>query len=71
LRAPGRKTRGSSSSGWYNGLARKHRFNVKRAKEAEYEVIQYCKVKPSKPVIEAIAVAFKEMRAKLGIEMKP
>ncbi|KFC65826.1 Hypothetical protein precursor [Bosea sp. LC85] len=58
-------------SGWYNGLARHHLLNVKRAKEAEHEVIQYCKVNPDKRVIEAIAVAFKDMRAKLGIALKP
>jgi inactivated superfamily I helicase len=58
-------------SGWYNGLARKHLLNVARAKEAEHEVIQYCKRNPGIRVIEAIAVVFKDMRAKLGIEMKP
>lgn len=57
-------------SGWYNGLARKHLLNVKRGKEAEHEVIQYCKANPGKRVIEAIAVVFKDMRAKLGIKMK-
>lgn len=58
-------------SGWYNGLAHKHLLNVKRGKEAEHEVIQYCKANQDKRVIEAIAVVFKDMRAKLGIEMKP
>lgn len=58
-------------SGWYNGLAKKHLLQVKRAKEAEHEVIQYCKANQDKKVIEAIAVVFKDMRAKLGIEMKP
>ena len=58
-------------SGWYNGLARKHMLNIKRAKEAEHEVIVYCKANPDKTIIEAIAVVFKDMRAKLGIEMKP
>lgn len=58
-------------SGWYNGLARKHMLNVKRGKEAEHEVIQYCKANQSKRVIEAIAVVFKDMRAERGIEMKP
>lgn len=56
-------------SGWYNGLARKHMMNIKRAKEAEHEVIVYCKANPNKKVIEAIAVVFKDMRAKLGIKM--
>lgn len=58
-------------SGWYNGLARKHFLDVKKGKEAEHEVIQYCKANHDKKVIEAIAVVFKDMRAKLGIKMKP
>lgn len=58
-------------SGWYNGLAHKHMLNVARAKEAEHEVIVYCKANPDKKIIEAIAVVFKDMRAKLGIKMKP
>ena len=58
-------------SGWYNGLARKHLLNVKRAKEAEHEVIQYCKLNPGKRIIEAIAVVFKDMRAERGIKMRP
>ena len=57
-------------SGWYNGLAKKHLLQVKRAKEAEHEVIQYCKANPDKKIIEAIAVVFKDMRAKMGIKMK-
>jgi hypothetical protein len=58
-------------SGWYNGLAHKHLLNVRRAKEAEHEVIVYCKAHPDEKIIEAIAVVFKDMRAKLGIKMKP
>lgn len=58
-------------SGWYNGLAHKHLLNIKRAKEAEHEVIVYCKANPDKKIIEAIAVVFKDIRAKLGIKMKP
>ncbi|MDI4234744.1 HdeA/HdeB family chaperone [Bradyrhizobium sp. Arg237L] len=58
-------------SGWYNGLARKSKMNIKRAKEAEHEVIVYCKSNPDQRIIEAIAVVFKDMRAKLGIKMKP
>lgn len=57
--------------GWYNGLARKHLMNIKRAKEAEHEVIVYCKANPNKKIIEAIAVVFKDMRATAGIKMKP
>jgi hypothetical protein len=54
-------------SGWYNGLAKKHYINVSRSKEAEHEVIVYCKTHPDKKVIEAIGLVFDEMRAKRGI----
>jgi hypothetical protein len=57
-------------SGWYNGLARKHFYNVARAKEDEHEVIVYCKAHPELRIIDAIAVIFKDERARLGIEMK-
>ncbi|MFL4997884.1 MAG: HdeA/HdeB family chaperone [Microvirga sp.] len=57
-------------SGWYNGLARKHHANVSRAKLVEHELILHCKANRDKKVIEAIAVVFKDERAKLGIEMK-
>ncbi len=57
-------------SGWYNGLARKHLLNIKRGKELEHEVIVYCKANPSKKIIEAIAVVFKDARAAAGIKMK-
>jgi HdeA/HdeB family len=58
-------------SGWYNGLARKHYLDLRKGKEAEHEVIVYCKANPDQLIIEAIAVVFKDMRARLGIEMKP
>jgi HdeA/HdeB family len=58
-------------SGWYNGLAHKHYLDFRKGKEAEHEVIVYCKAHPDQLIIEAIAVVFKDMRAKLGIEMKP
>lgn len=58
-------------SGWYNGLARKHYMDIRKSKEAEHEVIVYCKANPEHLIIEAIAVVFKDMRARLGIEMKP
>ena len=58
-------------SGWYNGLARKHYMDIVKGKEAEHEVIVYCKANPDQLIIEAIAVVFKDMRAKLGIEMEP
>jgi HdeA/HdeB family len=57
-------------SGWYNGLAKKHHYHVSRAKADEHEVIVYCKANPEKRIIEAIAVVFRDERARLGIEMK-
>lgn len=58
-------------SGWYNGLARKHFLDIKKSRQAEHEVIQHCKAHPDQLIIEAIAVVFKDMRAKLGIKMEP
>jgi hypothetical protein len=57
-------------SGWYNGLAKKHFMDLRKGKVAEHEVIMYCKANPDKLVIEAIAVVFKDERARLGIKMK-
>ena len=57
-------------SGWYNGLAKKHYMDLKKGKVVEHEVIQYCKANPGKLIIEAIAVVFKDERARLGIRMK-
>jgi hypothetical protein len=56
--------------GWYNGLAKKHMANVNRGKNLEHQVIVYCKENKDQKVIQAIAVVFKDERAKLGIEMK-
>jgi hypothetical protein len=57
-------------SGWYNGLAKKHYYDIGKSKQLEHEVIVYCKANRDKKIIEAIAVVFKDERAKLGIEMK-
>jgi HdeA/HdeB family len=57
-------------SGWYNGLAKKHMMNVERSKALEHEIIVYCKQNLDKRIIEAIAVVFKDERARLGIELK-
>lgn len=57
-------------SGWYNGLAKKHYYDIKKSKQLEHEVIVYCKAHQDKRIIEAIAVVFKDERAKLGIELK-
>jgi HdeA/HdeB family len=57
-------------SGWYNGLAKKHFYHPKRAKEIEHEVIVHCKANRNIKIIEALAVVFKDERARLGIKMK-
>ena len=57
-------------SGWYNGLAKKHYFNIARSKELEHEVIVYCKANPGKINIEAIDVVFKEYRNENNIKLK-
>ncbi len=57
-------------SGWYNGLAKKHFLDFRKGKETEHEVILYCEAHPEIRIIDAIAVIFKDERAKLGIEMK-
>src|SRR5690349_25115480 len=53
-------------SGWYNGLAKKHLFNPARAKALEHEIIVHCKANPGVRIIDAIAVVFKDERARLG-----
>ena len=45
-------------SGWYNGLAKKHYMDIRRGKEAEHEVIVYCKANPGIKIIQAIEVVF-------------
>ena len=57
-------------SGWYNGLARKHYLDVRKGKEVEHEVIEYCKAHQNTKIIDAIAVIFKDERARLGIKMR-
>ena len=57
-------------SGWYNGLAKKHFFHTSRAKRLEHEVIVHCKANLGIRVIDAIAVVFKDERARQGIQMK-
>ncbi|SFK50840.1 HdeA/HdeB family chaperone [Methylocapsa palsarum] len=54
-------------SGWYNGLAKKHYANIARGKEAEHEVIVYCKANPETKIIKAIGIVIDEMRKKSGI----
>jgi hypothetical protein len=49
-------------SGWYNGLAKKHYMDIRKGREAEHEVIVYCKANPEIKVIQAMDVIFKSMR---------
>ena len=57
-------------SGWYNGLAKKHFFNVSSGVRLEHEVIVHCKANPGIRVIDAIAIILKDERVARGIEMK-
>jgi hypothetical protein len=54
-------------SGWYNGLGKKHFINLDRSKEAEHEVIVYCKANPNVKIIKAIGLVFDKMRKERGI----
>ncbi len=54
-------------SGWYNGLAQKHYFNIRRAKESEHDVIVYCKANPQVTIIHAIDAVLKKWREERGI----
>ena len=56
-------------SGWYNGLAKKHFLDFRKGKEAEHEVIVYCKAHQDKLIIQAISVVLDDMRARLGINV--
>ena len=56
-------------SGWYNGLAKKHYFNIGRARESEHEVIVYCKANPQVKIIRAIDVVFTRWREERGITL--
>src|SRR3954464_3641680 len=55
-------------SGWDNGLAQKHYFNIARSKELEHEVIVYCKANPQIRIIEAIDVMLKQERLSAGFK---
>jgi HdeA/HdeB family len=41
-------------SGWYNGLAKRHSFNLARTREGIHQVIVYCKANPDKKITQAI-----------------
>jgi hypothetical protein len=57
-------------SGWYNGLAKKHYMDIKKGREAEHELIVYCKANPQLRIIQAIDVVFKSMRERMGIRVQ-
>jgi hypothetical protein len=57
-------------SGWYNGLAKRHYMDIKKGREAEHELIVYCKANPQLKIIQAIDVVFKGMRERMGIKVK-
>ena len=57
-------------SGWYNGLAKKHYMDIRKGREAEHELIVYCKAHPQLRIIQAIDVVFKSMRERLGIKVQ-
>ena len=66
------RLRGTATSAIWNtvyGLAKKHYVNVPRSREAEHEVIVYCKANPAVKVIKAIGLTFDKMRKERGIVM--
>ena len=50
-------------------MAKKHYINVPRSRDAEHEVIVYCKANPTVKVIKAIGLTFDKMRKERGIIM--
>ncbi len=57
-------------SGWYNGLAKRHYMDIRKGREAEHELIVYCKANPQLRIIQAIDIVFKSMRERLGIKVQ-
>jgi len=57
-------------SGWYNGLAKRHYMDIRKGREAEHELIVYCKANPQLRIIQAIDVVFKSMRERAGIKLQ-
>jgi len=56
--------------GWYNGLAKRHYMDIRKGREAEHELIVYCKANPQLRIIQAIDVVFKSMRERAGIKLQ-
>jgi len=57
-------------SGWYNGLAKRHYMDIRKGREAEHELIVYCKANPQLRIIQAMDVVFKSMRERMGIKVQ-
>ena len=57
-------------SGWYNGLAKKHYMDIRKGREAEHELVVYCKANPQLRIIQAIEIVFKSMRERMGIKVQ-
>jgi HdeA/HdeB family len=57
-------------SGWYNGLAKKHYMDIRKGREAEHELIVYCKANPQLRIIQALDIVFKSMRERAGIKVQ-
>jgi hypothetical protein len=56
-------------SGWYNGLGKKHFINIARSREAEHQVIVFCKANPNVKIIKAMGSVFDKMRKEQGITL--
>jgi len=57
-------------SGWYNGLAKRHYMDIRKGREAEHELIVYCKANPQLRIIQALDIVFKSMRERAGIKLQ-
>jgi hypothetical protein len=45
-------------------------MDIRKGKEAEHEVIVYCKANPEIKIIQAMEIVFKSMRERLGIKVQ-
>jgi hypothetical protein len=45
-------------------------MDIRKGKEAEHEVIVYCKANPEIKIIQAIEIVFKSMRERAGIKVQ-
>ena len=53
---------GTWYSGWWNGHAKRHSFNIARTREGIHEVIVYCKTHPDQKVVDAVDAYVKRMQ---------